>query len=77
MGLDGPDTGLRNQFNIVRAGINQILALQLNDQAKQFFTKFLADVEGAILGFCRERLADVDMPSQKLVVLAAAHGATS
>ena len=36
------------------------------------FKKFLSEVESATLNFCRERLAEVDMPSQKLVVLAAA-----
>jgi SAM-dependent methyltransferase len=72
MGLDGPDGGIRNQFNVVRAGMNQILALPMDDTAKNFFVKFLSDVEASILNFCRERIADVDMPSQKLVVLAGA-----
>ena len=52
--------------------MNQVLSLPMNDQARQFFVKFLGDVESSVLNFCRERLADVDMPSQKLVVLAAA-----
>jgi SAM-dependent methyltransferase len=72
MGLDGPDTGVRHQFNVVRTEVNQILGLQMNDQLRQFFTKFLSDVELATLNFCAERIAEVDMPSQKLVVLAAA-----
>jgi hypothetical protein len=69
MGLEGPDNGVRNQFNAVRAGMNQITGLCTNDQAKAFFTKFLSDVENAMLGFCRERIADQELPSQKLVVL--------
>ncbi len=72
MGLDGPDSGLRNQFNQVRAGTTQILSLPMNDQARQFFVKFLGDVESAMLSFCSQRLADIEMPSQKLVVLAEA-----
>lgn len=72
MGLDGPDTGVRSQFHVVRNAINQITSLQMNDQLRQFFTKFLTDVELAVLNFCKERIAEVDMPSQKLVVLAAA-----
>ena len=72
MGLDGPDAGVRSQFHIVRNAINQITSLQMNDQLRQFFTKFLTDVELAVLNFCKERVAEVDMPSQKLVVLAAA-----
>ena len=70
MGLDGPDTGVRNQFNLVRHAMSQINSIQMNDQLRQFFTKFLADVELASLNFCAERIAEVDMPSQKLVVLA-------
>src|ERR1039458_9319227 len=73
MGLDGPDTGLREQFNLVRAEVNQILSLQMNDATKAFFVKFLSDVESSVLNFCKERLADIDMPSQKLVVLAASN----
>jgi SAM-dependent methyltransferase len=71
LGLDGSDTGLREQFNLVRAEVNQILSLPANDAAKAFFIKFLSDVESSVLNFCKERLADVEMPSQKLVVLAA------
>jgi SAM-dependent methyltransferase len=69
-GIDGPDTGPRNQFNAVRNGMNQILALQMNQDLRQFFIKFLSEVEQATLTFCTERIAEVDMPSQKLVVLA-------
>jgi SAM-dependent methyltransferase len=72
MGLDGPDTSLRSQFNAVRTGMTQILALQMNDQTRQFFLDFLTGVETSVLNFCRERIAEMDMPSQKLVVLAAA-----
>lgn len=72
MGLDGPDAGPRRQFNNVRAGMNQVLSLPMNEQAREFFVKFLSEVESAALNFCRERLADVEMPSQKLVALAAA-----
>jgi SAM-dependent methyltransferase len=72
MGLDGPDTSLRAQFNAVRTGMTQILALQMNDQTRQFFLEFLTGVETSVLNFCRERIAEMDMPSQKLVVLTAA-----
>ena len=72
MGIDGPDAGLRQQFYNVRSGMSQILSLEMNDQMRQFFTKFLVEVESSMLNFCKERIAEVDMPSQKLVVLAAA-----
>ena len=72
MGIDGPDEGQRAMFYAVHTGMQQILASQMDAKTRQFFTKFLTDVETAALTFCRERLAEVDMPSQKLVALAAA-----
>lgn len=70
LGLDGTDDGLRGQFNQIRGKMQQILALPANDDAKKFFVQFLGDVESTVLNFCKDRLADVEMPSQKLVVLA-------
>jgi SAM-dependent methyltransferase len=72
MGVDGPDEGQRAQFYAVHTGMKQILASQMDDKTRQFFVKFLVDVETSAMSFCRERMADVDMPSQKLVALAAA-----
>jgi SAM-dependent methyltransferase len=71
MGLDGPDTGLRNQFNAVRAGINQIMTLTTDPQARAFFVNFLSTIDTTILNFCRERISEQELPSQKLVVLGA------
>jgi 2-polyprenyl-3-methyl-5-hydroxy-6-metoxy-1,4-benzoquinol methylase len=69
MGLEGHDNGTRSQFNTVKAGINQIMSVCNNADSKAFFVKFLTDVENAILGFCRDRISDQELPSQKLVVL--------
>jgi hypothetical protein len=33
------------------------------------FRTFLVEIERAALGFARERIGDLDLPSQKLVVL--------
>ena len=52
--------------------MKQLLSSQMNDQTRQFFVKFFVDLETSALSFCRERVAEVDMPSQKLVVLTAA-----
>jgi SAM-dependent methyltransferase len=72
MGLDGPDIGLRKQFYAVNNAMKQMLSNPMNDETRRFFLKLLGDVELSALNFCRERVADVDMPSQKLVALAAA-----
>ncbi len=69
MGIDGPDHGLRKHFNKVRAGTTNLLNSQVNDQTRDFLVEFLAEIERAVYGFARERLAEMDLPSQKLVVL--------
>jgi len=70
MGLDGPDDGARKSFNRVRNLSQTMLKSANDDQTRQFLVDFLAEIERAVLMFCRERIADVDMPSQKLVALA-------
>jgi SAM-dependent methyltransferase len=70
MGLDGPDAGSRGHFNKVRAMSQQLLAAADSAQAKAFFIGLLAEIERATVAFARERIAECDLPSQKLVVLA-------
>ena len=36
----------------------------------QFLTQFYTQIESALLSFCRERIPDIEMPSQKMVFLA-------
>jgi SAM-dependent methyltransferase len=69
LGIDGPDEGPRKRFHKVRASMQKILSSNLDPQSRQFFVDFLAEIERAALGFARERIADLDLPSQKLVVL--------
>jgi SAM-dependent methyltransferase len=69
MGLDGPDDGLRALFNKVQAGIRGVFESNLNEQTRRFFIGFLTDIERAAIAFSRERIADQDLPSQKLAVL--------
>jgi SAM-dependent methyltransferase len=72
MGLDGPDAGTRGDFAKVRAMIGALGASAKDPQSQQFITGFLAEIERAVLSFCAERIAEIDMPSQKLVFLAPA-----
>jgi SAM-dependent methyltransferase len=69
MGLDGPDHGVRGQFHKARAGMTQLLSSKLDLPARRFLIGLFADIERAALAFCRERVPDLDLPSQKLVVL--------
>jgi SAM-dependent methyltransferase len=72
MGLDGPDHGTRGQFQQVR-GLMQTLQNSIRGQdGEAFLVRMFSQIETAVLSFCRERIADVDMPSQKLVFLAPA-----
>ena len=41
----------------------------LDEQTRKFFIDLLTEVEQATLSFARERIAQIDLPSQKLVVL--------
>lgn len=69
MGIDGPDEGSRRLFNAVRQRTQMMLQGTRDPNTLGFLTQMMADVEHAALEFCRERIADVDMPAQKLVVL--------
>jgi hypothetical protein len=72
MGLDGPDDAVRQYFRRVRATQQQLLGGANAEQTRTFLVNHMAEMERAVLAFCKERLAEVDLPSQKLVVLARA-----
>ena len=69
MGIDGPDDGTRLGFCKVRAAVSNLFSLPLNDQTRKFLVELFCDVERAAVSYARERVADVDLPGQKLVVL--------
>ncbi len=69
MGLDGPDDGTRRHFHKVRAGMSKLLASNLDEQSRAFLVELFTEVELAAVGFARERVAEIDLPAQKLVVL--------
>lgn len=70
MGLDGPDQAGRGQFHRVRTGMQALLAGTRDDRSRASLIAWLADLERCLLAYCGERVAQVDLPSQKLVVLA-------
>jgi SAM-dependent methyltransferase len=69
MGIDGPDSAGRDHFHTVRARTKQVLAMSTDATSRAFFVELFADIERAALAFGRERVAEIDMPSQKLVLL--------
>jgi len=69
MGIDGPDAGTRKRFAAVKAMTQQLLGGVANEQSRQFVTQLFAEIEHACIEFCNERIAHIDMPAQKLVVL--------
>ena len=68
-GIDGPDDGTRLCFCKVRTAVSNLFSLPLDDQSRKFFVELFCEVERAAVSYARERVADVDLPGQKLVVL--------
>lgn len=71
MGLDGPNEACRNHFHIVRSGFQQLAKIS-NGTLANDIARFMTAVDRCLLAYCNERLAPVDFPSQKFVVLARA-----
>jgi len=69
LGVDGPDAGQRALFNQVRRRFMTLAGSCKDEASTQALADLMIDVERAMLAFCRERIAEMDMPSQKLVVL--------
>jgi hypothetical protein len=59
-------------FSQVRAAQKMLLATKSDPATLKFFHEMFITIERATMAFCAERIAQVDMPSQKLVVLARA-----
>jgi SAM-dependent methyltransferase len=70
MGLDGTDAGTRAHFHRVRQMSDALRKAMKDATSAKFAVDFLAEIERAVLAFGKERVADLDMPSQKLVTLA-------
>ena len=69
LGLDGPDSGVRGDFGRVRSLMAQLTAAG-DEKSRAFLINMMADIERACVNYARERVAECDLPSQKLVVLA-------
>lgn len=69
MGLDGPDDGTRLHFNKVRHQLQLLEKGSKDPEFREFVDELQANIDRAILAFCKERLSDIDLPSQKLVAL--------
>lgn len=72
MGIDGPDNGPRGHFNQVRGLMQTLQNAIRGGDGNNFLIQLYSEIERAILSFSRERIPDIDMPSQKLVFLAPA-----
>lgn len=69
MGIDGPAARSRGHFVLVRAAQQMLLDSPMTEENRRFFQALFVNIEQAALAFCAERIAPIDMPSQKLVVL--------
>ena len=72
MGIDGPDATTRGLFMRCRQQAQSLINGVADANGNRFIVNFLTEVENAVLTYCRERVAEIDLPSQKLVILARA-----
>ncbi len=70
MGIDGPPAGgLRGRFQKLWGDMQHILKSVNGDEARAYFEQFFEDLDTALIEFARERIAPIDLPGTKLVVL--------
>ncbi len=71
MGLDtAAEKETEAEFYKVRAGMIEMLRMDMDAESKNNIVDFFASVEKALLLFGRARFEEADFPSQKLVLLA-------
>lgn len=69
MGADGIDGGVRSKIQAVRTKMDGVVNSNLDDSSREFFETFFAEIDDAILDFCSQHIAPINLPSTKLVVL--------
>ncbi|MCH7848699.1 MAG: class I SAM-dependent methyltransferase [Planctomycetes bacterium] len=69
MGIDGPENSLRARFQGIGATMSSILKSDMNEATRQYFVEFFTELDDVLVEFCKERIAPVDLPGAKFVVL--------
>jgi SAM-dependent methyltransferase len=69
MGVDGPEGAVRSRLQAVWSRMDGLLKADLDPEAKRFFLSLFAELDGAVGDFCRERMAAVEFPAGKFLVL--------
>lgn len=69
MGIDGFDDGTRGRFNSVRAKFAMLEKGLTDPASRNFVDELRAEIDRAVLEWARERVAEIEMPSQKMVAL--------
>src|SRR5262249_35623098 len=69
MGIDAGNTGALTRFQNVRARMDSLAKAGTNPETHRFIVELFSEIERAALEFCAERVPEIEMPSQKLVVL--------
>lgn len=69
MGIDGPDDGVRGKLQAVRVKMDGVMKSNLDESSRSFFEKFFAEIDEAMLAFCSQYIAPINLPGAKLVVL--------
>ena len=69
MGIDGPENSLRARFQGISATMASILKSDMEEASRQYFMDFFTELDDVLIEFCKERIAPVDLPGAKFVVL--------
>ncbi len=69
MGIDGPEHSLRSRFQDIGTTMTTILKSDMNESTRQYFMDFFTELDDVLIEFCKERIAAVDLPGAKFVVL--------
>ena len=69
MGIDGPENSLRARFQHIGTTMATILKSDMEESSRRYFMDFFTELDDALVEFCKERIAPVDLPGAKFVVL--------
>lgn len=69
MGIDGPDDGVRGKLQAVRVKMDGVMKSNLDQSSLSFFVTFFAEIDEAMVAFCSQYIAPINLPGAKLVAL--------
>ncbi|MEL6329968.1 MAG: class I SAM-dependent methyltransferase [Planctomycetota bacterium] len=68
-GVEGPDGGARTTLFSVQSMRREFRAKLRDPQLREGFGRLMVEMERAALGFCEDKIAPIDLPGQKLIIV--------